>query len=338
MRHGMITGFVFLALLVFAGAALAQGNSENWPHNTMSSNGASTDCRDLSILVRETGGLPISDATITIENAWDTKTDMNGIAVVRCQAGLHYPTTIEVSAPGYKSIRTAVNPMGGIQVPIDLDRQAGGRAFAGSGTTVSARELSPDVRDKSYDLQLKASQALQHQDYNSAKELLKKALELTPSSPAICNNLGVAFLRSNDLDTASIWFEKAAKAAPHDSQLVGNLGIIRWMQHRGDDSYDILSRAEAMGYESIAGNYILGVTLLQRGYTKRSIQHLKKVPAPKFPYRDLYLSIALRQTGKDKAAQEAYDSFLRHVPVFFSYVEFKPVSESALLSAGGERH
>jgi hypothetical protein len=337
MRHGMITGFVFLALLVSAGAALAQGDPDNWPPNTRSSNRASTDCRDFSILVRENGGIPISDATVTIENAWDAKTDMNGVAVVRCQAGIHYPTTIEVSAPGYKSIRTLVNPVG-IQVSVDLDRQGGGRAFAGSGTTVNARELSPDVRDKSYDLQLKASQALQRQDYNSAKELLKRALELTPSSPAICNNLGIAFLRSNDLDTASIWFEKAAKAAPHDSQLVGNFGIIRWMQHRGDDSYDLLSRAEAMGYESVAGNYILGVTLLQRGYTKRSIQHLKKVPAPKFPYRDLYLSIALRQTGKDKAAQEAFDSFLRHVPVRFSYVEFRPVSESALLSSGVEPH
>jgi lipopolysaccharide biosynthesis regulator YciM len=86
------------------------------------------------------------------------------------------------------------------------------------------------------------------------------------------------------------------------------------VQHRTDESYTLLTKAVAQGYESGVAHYILGTLSLQKGENQEAIAHLKKVSADRFSYRDLYLSIALRNCGKTKAADESYRNFLRRNP------------------------
>jgi hypothetical protein len=66
-----------------------------------------------------------------------------------------------------------------------------------------------------------------------------------------------------------------------------------------------------MGYETGSGNYIMGIITLAKGKNAEAAGHLRKAPKSQFPYRDLYLSIALRNCGKTKAADEAFRSFVR---------------------------
>ena len=73
----------------------------------------------------------------------------------------------------------------------------------------------------------------------------------------------------------------------------------------------------------------MAIMAIQKGFPKQAVDRLKKVPAEKYPYRDLYLSIALRECGKTKAADESYRAFLkRHaVPYAASYFEIASVGE-----------
>jgi hypothetical protein len=96
------------------------------------------------------------------------------------------------------------------------------------------------------------------------------------------------------------------------------------MQHRSEESYNLLRKAAAMGHETFLGNYIMGRVDLEKGLNKEAAYHLRKIPPKRFPYRDLYLSIALRNLGKTKAADEAHRNFLQRNPVPYSISSLQP--------------
>jgi tetratricopeptide (TPR) repeat protein len=183
-----------------------------------------------------------------------------------------------------------------------------------AGTTVNVAELPASIQSRSGHLQDEAIKALARRDYDTADKLFKEAFQLTPSSPSIANNLGILALRHKDLDSATSWFRKAAEEAPQKPDIVGNLGLVLWMQHRSEESYAILAKATSQGFESGLAHYILGMLELGKGNAQGAMNHLKKAPSDRFPYRDLFLSIALRNCGKSKAADESYRNFVRRNP------------------------
>lgn len=293
----------FIALgtlcLMFVAIELRAQIQGGWPDNSVGP-GSGQDCQNLSVLVREKNGFGISGATVRLEGLWEATSDTNGIAVFDCRHAGHFPVMAEVTAAGYKPSRVPIDPMGSHPETVDLDRADAPMPYVGN--KVDVRELSPDVQEKSAHLQSEASKAL-------------AALQLTPSSAAIYNNLGVSYLYSHDIEAAAAWFEKAVRALPYDAKPAGNLGLIRWLQHRAEESYELLLRADRLGYKPTAAHYVLGVMSLQRGLPQKAVEHLRKIPPEKFLYRDLYLSIALRACSKMKAAQESYQSFLKRNPV-----------------------
>ncbi len=294
---------------------------DGWPDNPVVSR-PGQDCRNLSVLVRERNGLGISGATVRVEGVWEATTDSDGIAVFDCRHIGHFPGMVEVTASGYQPARVPIDPLSNQPETVELDRAGPPMPYAGN--KVDEKELSPEVQEKSAHLQAEASKALAAHDYETAQGLLLAALRLTPSSPAIYNNLGVTSLHYHDIETAATWFEKAVRASPYDPSLAGNLGLVRWLQHRAEESYTLLLRANDLGYQSAAGHYVLGLMSLQRGFPQKAVEHLKKIPQEKFSYRDLYLSIALRACGKTRAAQESYQNFLRRNPV--GYVSVNTVN------------
>ena len=120
------------------------------------------------------------------------------------------------------------------------------------------------------------------------------------------------------------WFEKAVQAAPYEPSMVANLGLVRWMQRRLDESYELLQRADSMGYSTPGGNFLLGVMSLRKSNPKLAMNYLKKVPVEKYPYRDLYLSLAQREAGKAKAAEESFRTFMKHHTVEYAASAFQP--------------
>ncbi len=68
-----------------------------------------------------------------------------------------------------------------------------------------------------------------------------------------------------------------------------------------------------MGHETGSGNYIMGMVSLKKGEMKEAAKRLKKAPEGLFPYRDLFLSLALRNIGKTKEADKAFSRYLKQI-------------------------
>jgi tetratricopeptide (TPR) repeat protein len=303
----------FLPALVFliisTGPLPAQWESGPWP-NASSGMGM---CTDIEVRVRDSMGVPVTGAAVTLEdNGSPFTTDAQGLAAVPCYTSKGFMTRMEIRAPGYQASRVVLPPGFRARLEVTLNKRES--AAKAAGTTIGAQELYETVQTESRELQNQASAALHRNDYDMAERLLVKAQQLTPSVAGIANNLGIVAMHRNDLNAAASLFEKAIQMAPRQADMLSNLGLVRWMQRQTEESYKLLREASAMGYETGLGNYILGTVGLGKGLSKEAAKRLKKSPSDRFPYRDLYLSMALRNLGKNKAADETYQKFLLRNP------------------------
>ncbi len=302
---------IVVSLFVSAVPLLAQWGQNPWPGTNSDPSGI---CRDVELDVKDSMGRSIMGAEVAIQNsAMEFTTDSQGLASIPCNTGSRAFTMIEVSAPGYFPSRVLLTPQGYSRLEVVLRKRDSVRKAA--EPMVSVQELRKDVQAESRDLQMQAVGALDRNDYNAAEKLFLEAFNLTPSMVSIPNNLGIVELRRKDLNAAGSWFEKAMAIAPYRADVLGNLGIVRWMQQRDDESYKLLIQASAMGYETGPGNYIIGMVSLRKGEIKEAAKRLKKVPEGPFPYRDLFLSLALRNLGKTKDADRAFSGFLKRTRV-----------------------
>jgi Flp pilus assembly protein TadD len=308
-----------LALLLIAGIPLRLPLQAQWkfpPANAPANTASGPVCRDIVLEVTDANGMAIMGADIGTEtHGLEITTNSEGFAAIPCRTvGRGILPTITVAAPGYKTMQVNLIPDVGSPLAVRLDRGENSTSRA-AGPTVNASELNANVQKQSEQLQRQAEKAMAEKDFDSAEKYLVEALQLTPSSASISNNLGILALRRNDLSEAVSWFQKASEAAPYKPDILGNLGLVKWMQRQYQESYTILTKAYSQGYESGLGNYILGTIELRRGQSKNALAHLKKTSAERFPNRNLYLSLALRSCGKQKEADESYRDFLKHNPV-----------------------
>jgi len=308
-----ISGVLLCFIVVIPAQAQWRGAAANSP---MNGSVGRLPCRDISLTVTDANGIAIMGADIVTENqGLEITTDSLGFAAIPCHAvGRNFLSTVTVRAPGYKAMQVNLVPDVSSRLEVHMDRGENlGRLSAGA--TVNASELRVDVQKRSARLQSLAEKALADKDYDGAEKLLAEALQLTPSTASIANNIGILALRRKDIDGAALWFQKASDEAPYKQpDILGNLGLVRWMQRQYQESYTVLTKAYAQGYQSGFGNYIMGTMELRLGNTKDAIEHLKRASADSFPDRDLYLSLALRRCGKQKAADESYRAFLKHNP------------------------
>lgn len=312
--HGkFLSGLVLVSVLIAEVSLQAQWKSPL--ANARISNASGPVCRDIVLEVTDANGIAIMGADIGTENqGLEITTNSEGFAAIPCRTiGRGILPTITVTAPGYKAMQVNLIPDAGSPMEVRLARGENS-ASRTAGPTVKASELNAEIQKHSERLQRLAEKAMAEEDFDGAEKYLVEALQLTPSTASIANNLGILALHRSDLAEAASWFQKASEAAPYKPDILGNLGLVRWMQRQYQESYTILTKAYSRGYESGLGNYILGTIELRMGHSKNALEHLKKASADRFPHRNLYLSLALRNCGKQKAADESYREFLKHNP------------------------
>jgi tetratricopeptide (TPR) repeat protein len=274
-------------------------------------------CRNIEVIVRDSMGITIAGAKVTMnDNVVPFTTDSQGLAVIPYCATRDTVEMMEVRASGYLPAKVMI--MSGLRSRFEVSLERHDPFPKSSALTVNVNELYPEVQKKSRNFLELANKALNDKDYGSAKKLLLNALKLTPSNGAIPNNLGIVALHQNNLNAAVSWLQDATDIAPYAADIVENLGIVRWIQQRRDESYRLLCKAADMGYVTGAGLYIIGKVSLEKGLDKEAAKYLKDTPRDQFPYRDLYLSTALRHLGKTKTADKAYRDFLKHNPFPFA--------------------
>jgi Tfp pilus assembly protein PilF len=273
----------------------------------------------IELNVKDSMGRAIRGAVVAPEdNAMQYSTDSDGVARIPRANSMQATRIMNIRAPGYESLRVALIPDSRSRLEIILREHK--PMAPGSGLTVSVQDLRNPGKQELLNLQTQAEQALHHKNYDSAEKLYLQAVKLASSNATIPNNLGILALRHGDMIAASSWFEMATKIDPYRAEYGVNLGIIRWLQNRREESYKLLKMALDRGYKSGACDYIVGIVSLDKGLNEDAAEYLDHVPGGSFPYRDLFLSMALRNLGKVKSADKLYRSFLRRNPFPFAFM------------------
>ncbi len=275
--------------------------------------GAEQDCGASRILIRQADGRPIAGAVAVINGSRRQVTSDSGVIDIDCRSGLKLPAVVEASAAGYRAQSMMIGLHSGPTVEIVLRRQNAGPEVVRN--TVTVGELSLSSQERSKELQKAGLEALRRSDFGTADRLFREALELTPSSPSIYNNIGVTCARRQSVDLAASWFEKAFVLAPDDANIAGNLGIIRWLQGQTEESYRLLQSACSHGHSLVGCHLVLGLLALRRGSAEEAVRHFSKVSPKKFPDRDLYLSVALTRANRLAAAAKNFRSYLEKNPI-----------------------
>jgi tetratricopeptide (TPR) repeat protein len=241
------------------------------------------------------------------------RTDSNGIVEIPCWHGDCAGQAFDIRASGYRSARVTVPADCSENVPVLLENA--GRAPQLGGNTIGIVELSQQRQARLASLRRAIAGAFVIRDYSGAERMLLEALQLNPSAAWIANGLGIVALGRGNYDEAALWFDKAAESAPFDPDIMGNCGIIRWLQNRPEESHVLLAKAATLGYKSGLGRYVHGILDLKNGQFADACDNLQHISADQYPHRDLYMSIAWRGLGKAKAADKSFCNYLRRNPV-----------------------
>jgi tetratricopeptide (TPR) repeat protein len=103
--------------------------------------------------------------------------------------------------------------------------------MSGIATQAKATETLPDL-DSMTVAQLEAAgdQARSQKDFQQAIRYFEAALRKQSKNVVLCNKLGLAQLRINDLQAARVSFQKAVKRDPKYADALNNLGAVAYMQ------------------------------------------------------------------------------------------------------------
>ena len=82
-----------------------------------------------------------------------------------------------------------------------------------------------------------------------AKDLLRRALDLSPDSAFILDSYGWFFFRQGDLKRAAFYLEKASRLSPTEPELLLHLAELRWRQRDYKASSLLFTKAEDLALD-----------------------------------------------------------------------------------------
>jgi tetratricopeptide (TPR) repeat protein len=91
-----------------------------------------------------------------------------------------------------------------------------------------------------------------------ARQLIVKAMQLTPNDPFLIDSMGWVEYRMGNIDDALKWLRQAYRARP-DAEIAAHLGEVLWVSGRRDEARRVWSEARARD----AANDVLKETLLR---------------------------------------------------------------------------
>ena len=182
--------------------------------------------------------------------------------------------------------------------------------------TLRAVQMNPADADAWYSLgRIRYSE----QRFSDALSCFKKALELSPKSVKIENNLGLAYQAMNQADAAVAAYRQAIEwqdQGPRDQlseQPLLNLGIV--LLHRGDltEAHALLTKASTLAPTDPGIHEQLGHLYLQKGDYEEAEQELKRACEldPKSSSLHFLLGQAYRHLGKVEEAKAEFAASAR---------------------------
>ena len=154
-------------------------------------------------------------------------------------------------------------------------------------------------------------------DHQGAIEQLKLAIKEYPSFMIAFNELGVQYLKLNQLENADAAFQSALKITPDAFAALRNRGIANFMMKRYGEAVPILRKALAKDDQSAVGHYFLGQALANLGLFEDAEKELLtslKLGQEKMKEAHRILAIIYASRGSRKQAADELEAYLKLAP------------------------
>jgi Flp pilus assembly protein TadD len=163
----------------------------------------------------------------------------------------------------------------------------------------------------------KAGEQAKKGDHRGAVEQLKLAIKEYPSFMLAFNELGVEYLKLNELENADEAFQSALKITPDAFAALINRGIANFMMKRYGEAVPILRKALAKNDQSAVGHYFLGLALANLGLFEDAEKELLaslKLGKEEMKEAHRMLAIIYASRGAKKQAADELEAYLKLAP------------------------
>ena len=154
-------------------------------------------------------------------------------------------------------------------------------------------------------------------EHRGAIEELKLAIKEYPSFMHAFNELGVQYLKLNQLENADEAFQSALKITPDAFAALINRGIANFMMKRYGEAVPILRKALKKNDQSAVGHYFLGQALANLGLFEQAEKELlASLELGKEEMKEAHRLLAILYTsrGAKKQAAEELEAYLKSAP------------------------
>jgi Flp pilus assembly protein TadD len=154
-------------------------------------------------------------------------------------------------------------------------------------------------------------------DHTGAIDELKLAIKEYPSFMQAFNELGVQYLKLNQLEDADEAFKGALKIAPDARAPLINRGIANVLMKRYGEAVPILRKALTKDDQSAVGHYFLGQALANLGLFEDAEKELLaslKLGKEEMKEAHRLLAILYASRGANKQAAEELEAYLKLAP------------------------
>jgi len=154
-------------------------------------------------------------------------------------------------------------------------------------------------------------------DHLAAIEQLKLAIKEYPSFMLAFNELGVQYLKLNQLEDADAAFQGALKITPDALAPLVNRGIANVMMKRYGEAVPILRKAVKKDEQSAVGHYFLGQALANLGlFEEAEKELLVSLTLGKEEMKEAHRILAIIYTsrGARKEAADELEAYLKVAP------------------------
>ena len=254
-----------------------------------------------------TGTVKVSlETTSSFGSSSSTATDQDGTFRFR---GLE---------PGnYTVVVDAGNQYEKAREPVTIDHESRGRmvqvAVQLHFKIDAANPAFAGVSEKALNLYQKGTAAAKKGDNKAAVQFFSDAVAAYPNFPIALGDLGLMYIKLNQMDKAGETYESLIKLKPADPMGHLNLGIVRYNQKKFDEAETHLRKALELKSGGPMAHYYLGLTLVNLKRHGEALAEFEATVAnggENIALAHRYLGGLYMSTNKNKEAADELEKYL----------------------------
>ena len=184
--------------------------------------------------------------------------------------------------------------------------------------------------------------------YDKAKLLYEKALQLYPGDPSSYSGLGLVYLKNGNIAKAKVYIRAALKGIPDHPEFLHGLALIHFMEKNYDQCIDLARQALSVNEKDVPALMLLGQSYSIKGYPAESIRYWTEIDnlrpdgfAAKLALIELYIMTndhirrtiyvdKLKNVASGKSIQEIFAAAENENPAFPIYMPDRSLLEKIL--------